>query len=267
MCVALGGCASSTSSQEETSTTSSDALDVCAGNDTLSGVDVSHHNDTVDWKKVKASGRTFSFARTSDGLTTPDTEFPTNWPAMKKAGLIRGAYQFFRPKRDPVQLADLMLKMIADNGGLEVGDLPPVLDLEVDDGVAADVIVQKSQTWLDRIESKIGVRPIIYTGNQMTPIIGTHFKDYTLWVAHYGVSCPRMPGGWTDWTIWQTGDKASVPGITTGGTDVDTFNGTSTDLESLRLKTAPAFKIDFNVNAAVIGGDRDGDATMGSMAR
>src|SRR6202012_3746686 len=102
----------------------------------------------VDWNAVKASGRTFVFARTSDGLTTPDTQFPTNWPALKKAGLIRGAYQFFRPKRDPVATANLIVKNIADNGGLQAGDLPPVLDLEVTDGVADATVVSEAQTWL-----------------------------------------------------------------------------------------------------------------------
>src|SRR5262245_50918479 len=104
-------------------------LEVCATK-TLTGVDVSHHNEAVNWTKVKASGRTFAFARVSDGISHPDERFATNWSGIKSAGLIRGVYQFFRPSRDPVQQADLLIKKVAAAGGLKPGDLPPVLDLE-----------------------------------------------------------------------------------------------------------------------------------------
>lgn len=264
--VVLGACAAPASSEDVA--TSTDALDVCAAGDTLQGVDVSHHNATVDWTKVKASGRSFAFARTSDGLTTPDTEFHNNWPNMKKAGLVRGAYQFFRPKRDPVATANLIVQNIADNGGLEVGDLPPVLDLEVTDGVADATVVAEAQTWLDRVEKLTGVKPIVYTGNNMTSVIGTHFASYTLWVAHYEVDCPRMPGGWTNWTFWQNGEAGSVPGITTGGTDTDFFNGQAADLDSVRIKAAVHIDTsDLQIPAAAAIEGKDGDAWMGSTNR
>src|SRR5689334_4082308 len=91
--LALGACASE--APDEGTGASSSQLSGCVPT-TLTGVDVSWHNGNVDWKKVKASGRSFAFARVSDGLTNLDPEFNGHWPAMKKAGLIRGAYQYFR---------------------------------------------------------------------------------------------------------------------------------------------------------------------------
>lgn len=73
---------------------------VCGGKKLVRGVDVSHWQGRVDWDAMKKSGNTFAIARISDGLAFPDTEFDRNWPAMKAAGLIRGAYQFFRPGDD-----------------------------------------------------------------------------------------------------------------------------------------------------------------------
>jgi lysozyme len=210
---------------------------VCAESDTLTGVDVSNHNDDVSWTKVKSSGRTFAFARVSDGITHPDTKFADNWPAMKKVGLIRGAYQFFRPTRDPIAQADLLLSKLDAAGGLAKGDLPPVLDLEVTDDNPASVVVSKAKAWLDYVQSKTGVKPIVYTGNNMSATIGTNFKDYVLWVAHYQVSCPRLPNGWSTWQFWQDGESGSVPGIS-GGTDTDFFNGTRAQLEALTIPAA-----------------------------
>ena len=50
-----------------------------------------------------------------------------------------------------------------------------------------------------------------------------------LWVAHWGVSSPRVPAqswGGRNWTFWQYTNCGSVPGIS-GCVDLDRFNGTS----------------------------------------
>lgn len=231
---ALGACSAEVS--QEDIGVGSEELTVCASGTTLKGVDVSHHNATVNWTKVKSSGRVFAFARVSDGIKTPDTKFAQNWPGIRNAGLVRGVYQFFRASRDPVQQADLMLSRINAAGGLKAGDLPPVLDLETNDGVSASVVVARAKKWLQRVEQKTGVKPIFYTGNNMSPTIGTTFASYALWVPHYGVSCPRVPAGWSKWTIWQDSESGNVPGITSGGTDTNFFNGNRTQLNALTLK-------------------------------
>jgi lysozyme len=230
---ATAGCASTV--EPEAVGSASQELEVCVST-TLKGVDVSHHNKVVTWSKVKSSGRVFAFARVSDGLKTPDTRFSANWPAMKTAGLVRGAYQFYRPSRDAVEQADFVLRKLAAAGGLKKGDLPPVLDLETTDGLSASSVVAGAKRWLARIESKIGVKPIVYTGNHMAATIGTNFKNYPLWIAHYGVSCPRIPAGWTRWAIWQNSESGSVPGITTGGTDTNFFAGNKTALDALTMQ-------------------------------
>jgi lysozyme len=200
----------------------------------IKGVDVSRHNGDVDWTKVKGAGQTFAFARVSDGITHVDFKFNDNWAGMKRVGLVRGAYQFFRPQRDPIDQANLMLEKINEAGGMKAGDLPPVLDLEAVDGVSASVLVARAKAWIARIEEKVGMKPIVYTGNHMSPTIGTNFKDYVLWLAHYTTECPRVPTGWTRWTIWQNSESGSVPGVG-GGVDTNFFNGTRKDLEKLTL--------------------------------
>ena len=42
-------------------------LRVCPGGPTLEGIDVSHYNGAVAWAQVKASGRSFAFAKATEG--------------------------------------------------------------------------------------------------------------------------------------------------------------------------------------------------------
>ncbi len=234
---ALFGCSSAEESKNECLGETASPLRTCAKGATLEGIDVSYYQGTVSWTSVKAAGKTFAFARVSDGLSYPDTKFATNWPAMKSAGIIRGAYQYFRPSADPNAQADLMLDKIKAAGGLQPGDLPPVLDLETDSGLAASVVVARAKTWLAKIEASIGVKPIVYTAAFMSNVIGTNFGGYTLWVANYGATCPLMPSGWTDWSFWQTSDTGKVNGIG-GNVDTNLFNGPLSDLQALTLKPA-----------------------------
>jgi lysozyme len=243
-----------------------EALRKCAAGPTLRGVDVSEHDGAITWSKVKASGKTFAFARTSDGNNHPDVKFAANWKGMKDAGIIRGAYQFFRPAQDATKQANNLIKKIVDNGGLQPGDLPPVLDLEVSDGVAAATVVARAKTWLAKVEAKFGVKPIVYTGNNMNSVTKDHFSSYALWVPNYGATCPLMPPGWKTWTFWQDSESGTVSGIGSG-VDLDYFNGNLDALKALTLKAAGPVTPDPEEAEAADESettDPSEDATMGS---
>lgn len=216
------------SSGDNTCRQTSEALTVCAGANTVKGIDVSYYQGTIDWPKVKASGRAFAIARVSDGATFDDPKFAQNWSGMKSAGILRGVYQFFRPAQDPVKQADLLVDAI-EKLGREPTDLPPVMDVETADGQTATTVRANMKKWLDRVEARIGRKPIIYTAAFMSGTIGTGWTAYPLWVANYGVTCPQMPSDWTKWKFWQSSSTGSVPGIA-GGVDLDQWNGTLQEL-------------------------------------
>ncbi|MBC6419743.1 MAG: hypothetical protein GDA44_13755 [Prochloron sp. SP5CPC1] len=65
------------------------------------GIDVSDFDGSVNWRKVKGAGFSFAFAKATEGRTWKATTFPRNWRQMEGAGIIRGAYHFFRPTVDP----------------------------------------------------------------------------------------------------------------------------------------------------------------------
>jgi lysozyme len=232
----LGACSASGSSGES-SCSSGNALRVCSTGTTIKGVDVSTYQGTVNWASVKATGYVFGFARISDGLNHNDATFAPNWHAMKTAGVIRGAYQFFRPSQDPVQQADLVIAALAAAGPIASGDLPAVLDLEVTDGMSNAVVVSRAKQWLAHIESATGRKPLVYTAAFMSATIGTSFGGYPLWVANYGTTCPSMPSGWTDWRFWQDSSTGSVSGIS-GSVDTNEFQGTLAQLKTFTEGTA-----------------------------
>ncbi len=226
--IACGGASSS-------SDTSSDegALKVCATGTTLKGIDVSYYQQKVDWAAVKSSGRAFAFIRVSDGTKFEDPRFDANWSGAREAGVVRGAYQYFRPSEDPVAQANLLVQKM---GALEADDLPPVLDVEVSEGVSALRLQGKVRTWLQTVEAATGRKPMVYTMAGMSGSIGSSFTDYPLWVANWGVSCPRMPSKWGGWKFWQRSDRGSVPGIHEK-VDLDEFNGTMADLQAFIAET------------------------------
>jgi lysozyme len=222
----LAGCSST---PENACSSTGQALSVCAKGPTVKGVDVYEGQGTINWTSVKADGIAFGITRVSDGTAHPDTRFQTNWIDMKSAGLVRGTYQFFRPEVDPIAQADLLLSMLAKAGGLQSGDLPPMIDIETSGGLSASGVQASMTKWITYVEKKIGRKPMIYTAAFMSGYVGTGFSSYPLWVANYGPVCPTMPSGWADWVIWQYADHGTVAGLS-GGEDMDEFNGTMQQL-------------------------------------
>ncbi|MFO0758001.1 MAG: GH25 family lysozyme [Byssovorax sp.] len=208
-----------------------DAVRQCALGPTLLGIDVSYYQETIDWPAAAQAGVAFAFARVSDGSGFSDPDFARNWAGMRAAGVIRGAYQFFRPAEDPKAQADLLIAQIRENGGLGPGDLPPALDIEVMDGVTAPVVLARMQVWLDRVEAALGKRPLIYTAPGFWEDLDAppSFGRYPLWLANWGRRCPATPETWARWSFWQSSDRGSVAGIE-GPVDLDRWNGSRADL-------------------------------------
>lgn len=204
---------------------------VCAQGTTTMGVDVSYYQGTVDWAKAKAAGVKFAFVRLSDGTTFQDPKFNQNWTNTKANGIIRGAYQFFRPSQNINAQADMMIAAI---GTYQKGDLPPVIDVEADGGLSPATVAARVRQWVDRVKAGVGVEPIVYTGyyfwrDQVGGPSG--YTNNPLWVAAYSSLCPNVPSPWMRWTFWQHTDSGSVNGIT-GKVDMNKFNGDLTALQA-----------------------------------
>jgi len=220
----------------------------------ITGIDVSKFQGVIDWNKVvSAKIVNFAFCKATESMTVIDSQFHNNWAGIKNVGLVRGAYHFAHTGNDPI--------IEADNFANSLGQLDPtdmlVLDIETSD-LTGLAFTNWVLAWLERVESKSGKLPIIYTGGPFfnahdgTPDPQTMAKlsKYPLWLAAYVVNPNNyIPDEWKalGWKFWQRSGDVAAPGDTVlhlpgvgGPVDKDVFNGTLDQLKAfaLNLNTA-----------------------------
>lgn len=69
----------------------------------LRGIDVSHHQGQIDWRRVAADDVAFAVIKATEGGDHVDDAFDRNLREARAAGLAVGAYHFFtfcRPGAD-----------------------------------------------------------------------------------------------------------------------------------------------------------------------
>lgn len=200
----------------------------------IHGIDVSHHQDVIDWSEVKSMNIEdmrlgFAFIKATEGLINVDRMFKRNWYKAGEEGMTRGAYHFFLATKSGKKQADNFISQVT----LEPGDLPPVLDVEQLYGVKPKDLKARVKEWLTTIETYYKVKPIIYTNVDFyNHYLGEEFDEYPLWVAHY--LQPEKPRINRVWTFWQHSETGRVNGII-NKVDFNVFNGDSLAFRQLLL--------------------------------
>ncbi len=204
------------------------------------GIDVSHHQGPIKWDRVANDGIYFAFIKASEAFTFKDRRFEINTKGCRDNGIRCGGYHFFRPGKDGRRQADNLLAQLEKADFGQPGDLLPVLDCEDFDGSSKARYREDLQTCLDRVESQIGKKPIIYTLKSFWKIIGDpDLSAYPLWVVDLSfVDFPRLPKHWTDYAVWQYSFTGSVDGIS-GDVDRDRFNGSPDELDDISIADGP----------------------------
>ncbi len=225
-----GWLTSEVTAQQGTATSNSSAKEgsdkVLTQQEQILGIDVSHFQGKVNWQKVRDADILFVYDKASQGDHFVDPDYAENKTGAHSVGLLHGSYHFYTSDKGGKDQADLFIKII-DYGP---GDMPPMLDLE-QAGIKGDVDITSLQQeiliWLREVESRLKVKPIIYTNPTFGNRYLNHpdFGDYGLWIAEYGVKDPRIPTVWEDkgWLIWQRSDRGKVEGVV-GEVDHDLFN-------------------------------------------
>ena len=202
---------------------------------TIHGIDVSHHQGRINWPEVVAMDVEgikieFAFFKATEGITRKDRHFERNWKQAGKVGIIRGAYHFFHPTRDAEAQALAFIHMVK----LDVGDMPPILDIEVSNRKSKKEIVESALVWCRLVEAHYGIKPVIYTSPGFyDKYLADDFEDYPLWIAHYHKKKPRM--NHRKWQFWQHSDRATINGIK-GKVDMNVFNGSRSKLRQMVIR-------------------------------
>ncbi|GAA3457220.1 GH25 family lysozyme [Dactylosporangium matsuzakiense] len=211
---------------------------------TVKGIDVSSHDhsasSTIDWAGQAAQGVQFAYVKATETNNYINPYFARDLADAKRAGLLAGAYTWARPDHaDPVGDANVFI----DNAAW-VNDsktLVPFVDLEWPYfrtiGPCYDLDQTAMRAWiqafLDQIQVRIGRKAMIYTAaTWWNQCVGstTQFSSYPLDIASWSGTTPKLPGGWSKWTLWQyTGGDNTQP----GNYDKDVFNGSLDQLRRL----------------------------------
>ncbi len=202
---------------------------------TVLGLDVSHYQGTIDWDLVYADGKTFSWAKATQGTSFVDDKFVGNATNGTAAGVVMGAYHFAEPLNySAADEAAHFLSVAAPYIG--PGFLPPVLDLEGNiTSLSSAELTAWVHDWMNAVESQTGTEPILYTSPNLANYLESSVNTYGLWIADPDGSIipPNDIGVWTDWAFKQYSWHGSVSGINSGDVDLDYFNGTIEDFNNL----------------------------------
>lgn len=216
------------------------------------GIDVSYWDGDIDWKSVKDFGIDFVFMKATEGDFYKDPTYKDRLVQINAVQIPSSAYHFFRANTDPIVQAELYLEVVKSSNA----DLPPILDIEFNDGRTKEEIMAGAKIWLDIVEQGLGQKPIIYSPANF---LKEYFSDqsgyppvwaeeYHLWYAQYlqtfveGMDPQSLPDGWEEnWDFWQYTDGGSVPGINST-VDMNVFNGSEAELQQYIATVASSFE-------------------------
>ena len=177
----------------------------------LRGIDVSHHQGSIDWARVAGDGIDFAYLKATEGTGFIDDRFVDNAAAARSVGLKVGGYHYYSLCSPGAPQADHFVGVL-DRART---NLPAVVDLELigncDPPPDKADLVTEVETFVERVEAATDTEVVVYfhPDFEATYSVVDDF-DRRLWVRRVGT---RPPPG--DWFIWQRHDTGSVDGIAT----------------------------------------------------
>ena len=186
------------------------------------GVDVSSYQANINMNKLKEQNIEFIYIKATEGSKTQDNRFSTNWENAKNAQLLSGAYHFFSYDSEGKTQAENFINTVGDD--ME-GRLIPAVDVEYygdkeQNPPAKEDVKRELKVFLELVENKYGVKPIIYTRADIYDnYLKGNFDDYKKWISSF-----YTPLSWNykdDWFIWQYLNRGKLDGYTGGEKYID----------------------------------------------
>ena len=198
------------------------------------GTDISRHQGEINWEELSkfrfnSHKIEFVYIKATEGETWQDESFDKNWKKAKKHNILRGAYHFYRPKVNSKK----QMKNFTNVLKMEKGDLPPVLDVEMESSLPKKTYRAGVLNCLKIMEATYGVKPMIYTNQQLYReyFKPKAFESYRFWISRLKSSPPKMD----NWHFWQFTYEAVIDG-TNEYVDINAFNGSKQQLINMTKK-------------------------------
>ena len=193
---------------------------------TIKGIDVSKHNGTINWSKVKSSGIKFAIIRGGFGTDTIDPKFKSNIEGAINAGLDVGVYWFSYATSESKSKVEATKCLEVLKPYKNKIKYPIFFDFEYDSvnyakkkGVAITKTLASNmaKVFLEAVKREgynVGLYTNIdFSNNYFTSEV---LNTYDVWIAQYRNNCTYSG----KYTMWQYSEKGSVSGIT-GNVDLN----------------------------------------------
>jgi len=174
---------------------------------TVKGIDVSRYQGSIDWQAIAAQGVTFAYIKTTEGSSYTDPFLDKNIRGAQENGIADGAYHYFSTQSGGKTQADNFLAAVAPYHL----SLPPALDFEIAPGADKDAVVANVKIFLQEVQSRTGVAPIIYTTRKcFYAYLSQDFNDYGFWFRDL-LREPKIDG--VNVVMWQYCNRGQLLGI------------------------------------------------------
>jgi lysozyme len=196
-------------------------------------IDLSHHNGTVDFEKIRDAGILGVIHKATQGTANVDPLYKSRRQKALDAGLLWGAYHFGTGS-DGVMQADHFLDVAAPDATTLL-----VLDFEANPQ-GPSMSLEEARAFVTHVQAVTGTFPGFYSGHYVKDLLGSGtdpvLANCWFWLSQYGPT-PVVPANWSRLTLWQYTDGAAGPephevdGV--GHCDRDTFQGAEAELRAL----------------------------------
>lgn len=192
----------------------------------VKGADISAHNGEIDFQAMRDGGIEFVMIKATEGATHKDRMFVRNQAEARKAGLLTGAYHFFRFDTPGYMQA---LNFLNSVRGREI-DLPLAIDVEEWTNPAdrsTESVVAEIKAMASKLEQE-GWKVMIYTNKDgYKRFVDGRLNHYPLWLCSF-TPIDSVVG----WNFWQYSHRGIIDGVDRM-VDMNVFGGSRAEWDSI----------------------------------
>lgn len=184
------------------------------------GIDLSSHNGPVDFEELVKDSIDFVVMKATEGESFKDSRFTEFYYDAFHAGMILGAYHFFRFDADGEAQARNFIGSVAGKHF----DFPLVIDVEEWGNprfMSTETVYGRLKAMIDCLEIN-GYSVMIYTNKDgYNRFVKGRLEDYPLWICSF--TTPPIDDD-VQWLLWQYSHWGVVDACQSE-VDLNTFNG------------------------------------------
>ncbi len=195
----------------------------------VQGIDISHHQQYVDWDRIDKAKVTFAFMKATEGAAHVDSLFDYNLNNARRLGIAQGAYHYFSFCKTGEEQAENFLSVVRQSGS----EIIPIIDLEYSGNCMeenrVDDIMYEAETFIRIVELELKTRVLVYTTNEFYENnLLNKLPDNPIWIRDI-IKKPKLSDG-RAWLFWQYTNRGKLDGIR-AFVDLNAFYGSKSEFD------------------------------------